>query len=235
MKSCQKILGLLLICLAFNAFSYSYTAYPISSGKGNLIINPVLYADGYGFVGNDISLAYGLTDKLDLWSTISIGNTDTTSFTTFRTMLRYDLGSNNILACVLGNNYVSPQYHLVLENKIAGLQVNVATKLDFKGIGTPSTYAVFSPLFKVFGGALDLLFNTLSVDIFCEANPGYYKEGDFANCWPRTKGFGLDVVPGIGIGFENSLVSIACPVYDVNHKAIPTFGMWWLYIISTKK
>ena len=230
----QRILGLFLICFSFSAFSYSYSAFPNMSGQGNLIINPYLYADGKGNVGNDIAIAYGLTEKLDVWSILSIGNTDSTSTTTFKTMLRYDLGNNDILACLIGNNYVSPQFHLVLENKIAGFQANVATKLDFKSVGTPSTYAIIAPLFKVFGGAFDLLFNNLYVDVFCEANPGYYKDGDNANNWTRAKGFGLDVVPGIGLGFQNSLVSIAVPVYDVNHKTTPTVAVWWEYIISTK-
>jgi hypothetical protein len=231
----MRILGLLLICFCANAFSYSFSAYPISSGKGNFIVNPALYADGTGFVGNDLNLAYGITDKFDVWSTISVGNTDFISTTTFRTMLRYDLGGNNILACVLGNNYVSPQYHLVKENKLAGLQFNAAGKFNYSDMKNPSAYAIVSPLVKVFGGVFDLLLQTIYMDAFCEVNPGYYaKGGDFANCWARTEGFGLDVVPGIGIGFENSLISIACPIYDVNHKATPTFGIWWLYTISHK-
>jgi hypothetical protein len=231
----KKFIGLLLICFSFNAFSYSFSAYPISSGKGNFIINPALYADLTGFVGNDVSIAYGVTDKLDLWSTISIGNTDSTSSITFRTMLRYDLGYNNILACVIGNNFVSPQYHLILENKFVGLQVNVAGKLNYSGINQPAVYGIISPLVKVFDGIFPPLFKNIYIDVFCEINPGYYmKDGDFANSWVRTKGFGLDVVPGIGIGFQNTLISIACPIYDVRNSATPTFGMWWLYIIGHK-
>jgi hypothetical protein len=50
----------------------------------------------------------------------------------------------------------------------------------------------------------------------------------------RLKGFGIDVVPGIGLTIGNTLFSISVPIYNVNHKATPTFGAWVYYSIKGK-
>lgn len=59
-------------------------------------------------------------------------------------------------------------------------------------------------------------------------------DGDFANAWTRPEGFGLDIVPGIGIAINETLLSVSCPIYDVINDASPTFGMWWCFPISSK-
>src|SRR4030042_3123884 len=211
---------ILAVCLSVSSiFSYSYTAFPLLTGEKTLVLNPFLYFDGTGAVGNDIFLSYGLTSKMDIWSQVSMFKTKEGTSVDFSTMLRYDLGKTNILAVRASQWYVAPQYHFSIENDKVGFQANVAAQIAFDYPKDPAFYAVLSPLVKLFGGKMN---------IFAEINPGYYMmDGDFANLAIRPEGFGLDVVPGIGLSIGSTLVSIACPIYNITTDATPTFGMWW--------
>jgi hypothetical protein len=224
----MKLKGLVLaVCLyASSSFSYSYTAYPFMTGENTLALNPFLYFDGTGAVGHDIFLEYGILANLDIWSQISMVCTKDGTSTDFSAMLRYDLGKSNIIALRASQWYVAPQYHLVIENDKMGFQANVAAQFAFEYYKEPAIYAILCPLVKIFNK---------KADIFLEVNPGYYmKDGDFANCAVRYKGFGLDITPGFGLSLGKTLVSVGCPIYNVSTNATPTFGMWWWCPITSK-
>lgn len=220
---------ILAVCLSVSsAFSYSYTAFPLLTGEKTLVLNPFLYFDGTGAVGNDIFLSYGLTSKMDIWSQVSMFKTKEGTSVDFSTMLRYDLGKTNILAVRASQWYVAPQYHFSIENDKAGFQANVAAQIAFDYYKDPAFYAVLCPLVKLFKGKMD---------VFAEINLGYYQfQGENApiNLWVRSEGFGLDIVPGVGLSIGSTLVSIACPIYNITTDATPTFGMWWYCPIVSK-
>lgn len=218
---------LLAICLySMSAFSYSYTALSMMTGKNTFALNPFLYFDGTGAAGEDIFLAYGMTEKSDIWSHISLLKTAEGTFVDFSGMVRYDLGKNNIVALRASQWYVAPQYHFIYENDRFGFQANVVAQIAFDYYRDPAVFAILCPLVKLFDGKMDL---------FVEFNPGYYQyEGDFANLAIRSEGFEFDVVPGIGIPIGNTLVSLSCPIYNVLTNATPTFGMWWWCPITVK-
>lgn len=184
------IKSLLLICLSISTiFSYSYTAIGPIAGDKKFILNPFLYFDGSGDVGEDIFLVYGMTANTDIWSHISLFKTTEGTTVDFSAMVRYDLGKNNILVLRGSQWYVAPQYHFLWENNHFGFQANVVTQIAFDYYKEPAFYAVLSPLIKIF--------NT-GIDIFAEFNPGYYMhDGDFANLAVRSKGFEFDLTGGI--------------------------------------
>jgi hypothetical protein len=224
----MKLKGLILaVCIyASSIFSYSYTAFPASTGEEKFVLNPYFYANGSAGYGSELFLAYGITSKLDIWSDVSLFQTEGMTTTDFSTMLRYDIESSNILAVRISPWYVSPQYHLTVENDAFAFQANVTVQVAYEYYKKPAFYGILCPVIKLFGG---------DMDIFVEVNPGYYMmDNDFANLWKRPKGFGLDIVPGIGFGIRETLFSISCPIYDVTNNATPTFGMWWCFPISSK-
>lgn len=207
-------------------FSYSYTCFPISTGEETFVLNPYFYTDGKGSVGNELFLAYGITDKLDIWSDISLFYSDGITISDFSTMIRFDIWKSNIIAVRISPWYVSPQYHFSWENKVCGFQANIAAQFAYDYYKNPAIYGIFCPHIKFFEGLFDL---------FVEISPGYYMEDqDFANLAIRKEGFGMDIAPGIGFGIKETLFSIACPIYNVTTDATPTFGMWWCFPISKK-
>jgi len=225
----MKLKSLILaVCIyATSIFSYSYTAFPIMTPENTMVLNPFIYFDGTGAAGQDVFLSYGVLSNLDIWSQVSTASyPDGSTPVDFSAMLRYDLGKSNILALRVNPKWIAPQYHMAIENDKVGFQGNLAAQVSFDYYKDPAIYAILCPLVKIFGGKLD---------IFAEVNPGYYMmEGDFANLWVRPEGFGLDIVPGVGVSLGKSLFSVSCPIYDVTNDATPTFGMWWCCPITTK-
>jgi hypothetical protein len=225
----MKLKGLILaVCIyASSIFSYSYTAFPIMTPENTLALNPFIYFNGTGAAGQDVFLSYGILANLDIWSQVStVIDTMSVFYADFSAMVRYDLGKSNILALRVNQKWITPQYHMAIENDKVGFQGNLAAQISYDTYKDPAFYAVLCPLVKLFGGKMD---------IFAEVNPGYYMtNGDFANLWERPEGFGLDIVPGVGVSLGKTLISIACPIYDVTNNATPTFGMWWWCPITTK-
>lgn len=224
----MKLKSLILaVCLyATSIFSYSYTAFPIMTPENTMILNPFIYFDGKGTAGQDVFLSYGVLSNLDVWSQVSTVSGNSVDFSA---MVRYDLGKSNILALRVNPKWIAPQYHMAIENDKIGFQGNLAAQISFDYYKDPAIYAILCPLVKLFGGKMD---------IFVEVNPGYYQFQGIdmlINLWlNRPEGFGLDVVPGVGISLGKSLFSISCPIYDVTNDATPTFGMWWCCPITTK-
>ena len=86
-----------------------------------------------------------------------------------------------------------------------------------------SEWAILCPFLKVGTGN----------DIFCEVNPGYYsQDGEFSNFWLREKGFGLDIIPGVGFTIRDVLFSAAVPIYDVTNNPSVAFGVWAFFAIT---
>jgi len=228
----MKLKGLILaVCIySSSIFSYSYTAFPIMTPENTLALNPFIYFDGTGAAGQDVFLSYGILANLDIWSQVStVTIPELGTVADFSAMVRYDLGKSNILALRVNQWYIAPQYHFAIENDCLGFQANVAAQIALEYYKDPAFYAILCPLVKIFGGKMD---------IFAEINPGYYQfQGTdrSINLMPnRPEGFGLDIVPGIGISLGKTLVSIACPIYNVTNDATPTFGMWWWCPITSK-
>jgi len=212
----KKILFAVLLSCTL-AHGYSYTAYSFMTPDKTFMVNPFIYADLQGFVGSSIIMGYGMNGKSDIWFTMSMGNDGSTDFSS---TVRYDFGNNNILALLAGPWCMSPQYHIIWENDRVALQANVAVQFSYDYMDKPAMFAVLSPVLKLFK----------SIDVFVEANPGYYmQDGDFANLWYRPEGFGLDLVGGFGFSVGSVIFSVACPVYDVNHDPVPTAGLWFAY------
>lgn len=221
----KKMLIAILFC-SYSVFSYSYTAVGTIAGDKTFVLNPFLYFDGTGAVGEDIFLVYGMTVNTDIWSHVSLVKTPENTFIDFSAMVRYDLGKNNILALRGSQWYVAPQYHFLWENNSFGFQANVVAQIAFDYYKEPAFYAILSPIFKVL--------NT-GIDIFVEFNPGYYMhDGDFANQSIRPKGFEFDITGGIGFPIGKTLFSLSCPIYNIRTNATPTFGMWWWCPITGK-
>lgn len=215
-----------IICFSITVFSYSYTAIGPMAGDKTFVLNPFLYFDGTGVVGEDIYLVAGLKSNIDIWSHVSMVKNNEGTSVDFSAMIRYDLGKNNILALRASQWYVAPQYHFLIENNRFGFQTNVSAQISFDYYKEPAFYAVLSPLVKI----LDT-----GIDIFLEFNPGYYMhDGDYANCSIREKGFEFDLVPGIGFPIGKTTFSLSCPIYNIRTNPTPTFGMWWWFPLTGK-
>lgn len=126
-----KALIIAVFLYASSIFSYSYTAFSISTGDQTFVLNPYFFADGANGYGSELFLAYGINSKIDIWSDVSFFQTEGITFTDFSSMVRYDLGKSNILAVRVSPWYVSPQYHLTIENEVFAFQANVAAQFAY--------------------------------------------------------------------------------------------------------
>lgn len=220
----------LVLCLCSSLLAYSFSAFAFSTGKNSLAINPFLYGfllDDAKYGGGELCLSYGLTDKLDLFGDFNYFYSAGESTVGWYGMLRYDFGNTNIIALKANNLFVSPQHHFLKEWDKFGIQTNVTAQFSYDYMDQPSFWAVLCPLFKPVPGKMD---------IFCEVNPSYTMlDGDFIGGWIRPQGFGLDIVPGIGLILGPVTLSISAPIYDVTNAPTVTAGMWALYILSFGK
>jgi hypothetical protein len=220
--SFKKMIALVVLCLSTQAFSYSYSILPPITGKGNLTVNPVFFADQVNSGGMELFAYYGLTDQLDINFSLLTYN----GASNFATMLRYDFGGSKILGLRANTSWISPQVNYSVESSWGFLQTTAAVQWTYDYYKEPAFYALFCPglnFFKV-------------MDVYCEVNPGYYMhDGDFANLSPRVKGFDLDIVPGIGFVIGDALFSIGVPIYCVVTGAVPTVGAWFAYTIAAKQ
>jgi len=221
----KKFLTITCIALfASNAFSYSYTAYPLITGKGAFAVNSVFFAEKTGNVGGmEFFLYYGLSEKFDL--AFSYNNLSNLPFA----MLRCDVGKSNIFSVKTSTASIVPQYTTQLENKTFYLTGSVASQISFQYAKDPAFFGIVCPGYKPFEW----------LDIFCEVNPGYYLyadtakgQADFASNALRTEKFDLDIVPGIGLTIGGCLFSISVPIYNIMHNSSITFGAWFYYTVK---
>jgi hypothetical protein len=143
----------------------------------------------------------------------------------FSVMYRHTLGSLLNAGIRMNASCVTPQLNFNWENKVLILQSCIASQFTYDYSDKPSIYGVLCPGYKV----------SDNFNICCDINPGYYiQDGDFANLWVRSKGFGLDIAPSIGFGVGNCLFSVAIPIYNVTEKPAVTLGAWVYYSIKSK-
>lgn len=220
---------LILLALCSSTFAYSYTAFCFTTGKNTLGINPYLYGfkiESDIFGGGDLCAAYGITDKFDVYADVNYLYGAGAGTFGWWIMPRYDFGGTKILAIKANDLMISPQFHFIQEWTKFALQANAAVQLTYDYPKDPAVFAVVCPLFK---------FND-KLDAFCEVNPSYtMAEGDLVMGWVRPKGFGLDIVPGIGFKLGELLFSVSVPIYDITGAPTPSIGMWGLYLITFGK
>lgn len=216
------ILAILIFCFA--AFSYSYNAFSLMTGKSTFAINPYSSVSCQGIFNQKLHLAYGITDRIDLWLNSEITPQEPSGDVSI--MLRADVSGKGTIAALRANNrYISPQFHHIWENHRLILQTNLISKFKYDDLKNPSVYGVVSPGIKLLNGLFD---------VFCEVNPGYYAQNKEINNYQRNAGFGLDLVPGVGFFLGKSLFSVGVPIYDVTNAPKASFGAWWFYTITRK-
>jgi len=204
-----------MVAVAFistSVFSYSYSAFSLMTGDNTFALNPYIFADGTGYVGTELFLAYGITDKADIWLSYYQDNDQVSDFSL---MARYDIKNSNILALRASPSSASIQYHTIKENNNFAFQGNAAVKFSYNSVKTPDITTVIAPVVKI---------GTTGIDVFCEVNPNVF----------GLESFGLDIVPGVGFSIGGALFTIAAPVYDVTNDPTPTFGAWAFFAITGK-
>ena len=204
-----------MVAVAFistSVLSYSYSAFSLMTGDNTLAINPYIFADGSGGVGTELFLAYGISDKADIWLSYY---SDNTSENDFSIMARYDIKNANIIALKTSPSSASLQYHMIKENNKFAFQANAVVSFNYANMTKPDITTVLAPVVKI---------GSTGFDLFCEVNPAFYAVEDF----------GLDIVPGIGITIADVLVTFAAPIYDVTKNATPTFGAWAFFALTSK-
>ncbi len=217
----KRFSSIFLIVALFcsTAFSYSYSAYGIMTGKKTLALNPYVYAyDAEGLtLGADFLAAYGITNKIDVLANFgSMTFVPSYSYDSWYGMVRYDLKNNNIIALQGNADLLSLQYHTCKENHKAALQINLGVDFAFEMPKEPTFWAVVSPVKKI---------GSTGIDVYCDLLPSYKVNGDFS----------LQVIPGVGFAIKEHLFSLGVSLGDVTTEVSPSVGLWWYYSISFEK
>jgi len=219
----RVVLFCLATALSASAFSYS-CFYGASTGSKTLSICQFIYGDTTGFVGSDLLLGYGITDKFDVTSTISINNIGPV---TWAVMPRMEIVKGLLGAVRFSDSYLSPQMHGVWDiTTLFTLQANAAVQLTYDYMARPAVYGVVCPILKI---------PRTPIDVSCDVVPVYTaQDQDVVLGFLRDRGFSLDVVPSVGLSIGTCLFSLAAPIANVNRHPVPSFGAWWLFILSGK-
>lgn len=193
--------------------------------KGALAINPLVFADDKNSGGMETFLYYGLTDKADLSTSILTVN----GLSSFSVMYRHAMGDMLNAGIRANTSWMVPQLNFNWEDDLFIFQSSVASQFTYDYMDAPAVYAVVCPGVKIYKISEQL-------NLCCDVNPGYYlKDGDFANCAVRAKGFALDIAPSVGFEIGDCLFSVSVPVYNVTQEASITFGAWIYYNIKLNK
>jgi hypothetical protein len=215
----KKVLVVLALSVS-SLMAYSYTCFPPMTEKGSFAVNPAFFMDDNNSGGMETFLYYGLTEKMDFCSSILTVN----GSSNFSVMYRYAFDDLN-LGIRMNSSWVTPQLNYNWEDDLFILQASIASQFTYDYSDKPAIYGVLCPGYKF----------SDNLNICCDINPGYYlQDGDFANLWVRSKGFGLDIAPSIGFGVGNCLFSVALPIYDMTNELTVTFGAWLYYSIKAK-
>ena len=199
------------------AFSFSYSSFPPLTEKNALAVSPFIFADAKDHGAMETFFFYGLNAKTDF--SISMFNGYGTA--DFSLMPRYKIGP--VITAVRANaSWADPQFTYTYTRGKFNTQFSGVSRITFDYPGKPAFYAIIAPFY----------FLNDKVDVCLDITPGYYsQEGDFVGL--RTKGFGLDLGPclGLKIGDEAFLV-LSVPVYNVNRDAQVTVGLGFYYTIK---
>ena len=214
----KKMLIALFLSVS-SLLAYSYTCFPPMTEKGSFAVNPAFFADDKNSGGVETFFYYGLTEKMDYCFSMLTANGESN----FSTMCRFSLGKLLNAGFRMNTSWAVPQFNFNWENEYFIFQSCIASQFTFDYSEKPAVYGMFCPGYKF----------SDNFNICCDVNPGYYlQDGDFANLWVRSKGFGLDVVPSIGFGIGQAIFSIAIPIYNVTNESTVTFGAWVYYSIK---
>ena len=201
MKKALTIIAILFLMAGFSAQAraYSFSAYGSMTGAKTLAVNPFLYgAIGPFDARLDLVAGYGISDRFDCFANIAGLFYD--GFGGFNyagswVMPRFDLGANNILALMAGEEYdpvtgaagfyLYPQYHFFWENTRTAFEINGGVSIPLDAPETATAYLYFAPVLKIVDGTFH---------VFCELDSYYVAAGE-------EKGFNLAVMPGVWFGF----------------------------------
>jgi len=207
---------LILALFVLQAFPFSYSSFPPITEKGALAISPFIFADAKNHGAIETFFMYGLTQKSDL--SISMFNGYGTA--DFSLMARYKIGPV-ITGARANASWVDPQFTFYKENKRFYLQTTGAARFTYDYPDKPAIYGIFAPgmfLVKGFDLCLDII-------------PGYYfKDGDFGGL--RTKGFGLDLGPCVGMKIGSTFFVFSVPIYNINRDPQVTIGLGFYYTVK---
>ena len=211
----KKILMSMIVCaIVFYAFPYSYSCFPMMSGKRTIVANPYAYV--YNFkssttVGADLLAAVGITDNIDVWANVgSITFIPDFSYNSWWGMVRYAITKNNLAAILANDEYISLQYHgMFFETTHWYMQNNTGLNITYNS-NDLSLWTCITPGYK---------FNS-KFDIFCDIIPitGFKQH-------TQT----LRLVPGIGINLSNNSFSLGIIMDDVTNKPDYSIGLWWYH------
>jgi hypothetical protein len=202
----------MVFVFVFSSYPYSYSAFSLMTGDNTFAVNPYVFADGTGYVGSELYLAYGLSDKADIFFSYY---TDNRSYNDFSVMARYDFKNSNIAALSASPSSASIQYHTIKENDRFAIQGNISLSFNYSDMKRPDITTVIAPVIKL---------GSTGVDFFCEVNPALYSTNTFA----------LDLVPGVGFTISDALFTIAAPIQNISNKASITFGAWAFFAITSR-
>lgn len=214
----KKMVVILALSVS-SLWAYSYTCFPPMTEEGSLAVNPAFFMDDNNSGGMETFLYYGLTSKSDFCSSVLTVN----GSSNFSVMYRHTIGSMLNTGLRMNTSWVTPQINFNWENESSIFQSSIATQVTYDYPDKPAIYGVICPGYKI----------SDNVNICCDINPGYYmQDGDFANLWVRSEGFGLDMAPSIGFTVGQSIFSVSLPIYDVTRDPIVTFGAWAYFNIK---
>jgi hypothetical protein len=216
----KKLLAVMFCAfLSSSAFAYSYSCFPMMSGKGTIALNPFAYGSAETKIASlDLIAAANVFNKLDIWAnagSISFSS-DETMYNTWWVMPRLSLTKNNIVGIMANDIFTSLQYHGVwFENDQFFFQNNTGVDLVYEIPKDPTLWTILSPGVKI---------GKTGLDIYCDAGFSIF-DSDFS----------LKIVPGIGATIKNSLFSFGVVINDVTNEPHVSVGMWWYHVFSYTK
>jgi hypothetical protein len=214
----HKFIFILIFSLS-SLYSYSFTCLPPLAVKNSLAVNPVLFIEDKNSGGMETFIYYGMTDKADVNVSILTVN----GVSNFSAMYRHSCGESFNYGLRANASWLSPSLYFGWEDDQFIIQATASTQFTYDYMEAPAIYGVFCPGIKF----------SEKMNFCCDFNPGYYmKEGDYANCAPRSEGFDIDIVPSFGFQIEECTFSMAMPIYNTLHDVIFTFGMWVYFNIK---
>lgn len=201
--------------------SYAYNPFTTMTGQGVFAVNPFVYTAGLNpfSLNSDLLVSFGILPNLDVF--VNLGTlTYTPDFTpgSLWSMVRFDLGANNIVALKYSETALSPQYHFFWENEIIALEANLVADFSYDSMDKPVLTAYLAPVLKI-------VKDTLSV--YCEVDPKYDFSADASY---------LNIVPGVWLGLGSyGQFSVACTIADVTSTNVAVdVGAWYWVSFDTK-
>lgn len=181
-----------LLCLFFSSsvFAYSYSCFPIMSGKNTFVLNPYVYGSFESKnVSTDLIAVLSPFDKLDIWADVGSLTFDSKAigYNTWWVMPRFAITANHIVALMSNDVFTSLQYHGVFfENKRFFVQNNSGIDFVYEVPRDLNVWTILSPGLKISFG-----------DVYCDVGISSLAGETF-----------VKLVPGLGLSIKDNLFSI---------------------------